>query len=161
TPLASPAIILARAIAGALGPSLRNAMLAITAVWWPEFARLMRGQVLAVKEYPHVEAARVLGAGHVRIVTRHILPETFSPLLVKATLDFGNVILLAAGLAFLGLGAAPPAPEWGAMVSQARHALGLWWMRTFPALAIVTIVLSANFLGDGIRDILDPRMRRT
>jgi len=158
--LAFPSIILAMAIAAALGPSLRNAMLAMTAVWWPEFARVMRGQVLAVKEYPHVEAARVLGAGHWRIITRHILPETFSPLLVKSTLDFGNVILLAAGLSFLGLGAVPPAPEWGAMVSEARTTFTQWWIGAFPGLAIVTVVLSANFLGDGLRDNLDPRMRK-
>jgi peptide/nickel transport system permease protein len=158
--LAFPSIILAMAIAAALGPSLRNAMLAMTAVWWPEFARVMRGQVLAVKEYPHVEAARVLGASHWRIITRHILPETFSPLLVKATLDFGNVILLAAGLSFLGLGAVPPSPEWGAMVSEARTAFTQWWIGTFPGIAIVTVVLSANFLGDGLRDYVDPRTRR-
>lgn len=158
--LAFPSIILALAIAAALGPSLRNAMLAVTAVWWPEFARVMRGQVLAVKEYPHVEAARVLGANHWRIITRHILPETFSPLLVKATLDFGNVILLAAGLSFLGLGAVPPAPEWGAMVSEAQQVFGYWWVGTFPALAIVSVVLSANFLGDGLRDLFDPRTRK-
>jgi peptide/nickel transport system permease protein len=158
--LAFPSIILAMAIAAALGPSLRNAMVAMTAVWWPEFARVMRGQVLAVKEYPHVEAARVLGASHWRIITRHILPETFSPLMVKATLDFGNVILLAAGLSFLGLGAVPPAPEWGAMVSEARTTFTQWWIGTFPGLAIVMVVLSANFLGDGLRDYFDPRIRK-
>jgi peptide/nickel transport system permease protein len=158
--LAFPSIILAMAIAAALGPSLAHAMLAMTAVWWPQFARLMRAQVLAVKEFPHVEAARVLGAGHLRVIIRHILPETFSPLLVKATLDFGHVILLAAGLSFLGLGAVPPTPEWGAMVSEAKDALAQWWLATFPALAILTVVLSGNFLGDGIRDLLDPRMRR-
>jgi peptide/nickel transport system permease protein len=158
--LAFPSIILALAIAAALGPSLRNAMLAVTAVWWPEFARVMRGQVLAVKEYPHVEAARVLGASHWRIITRHILPETFSPLLVKATLDFGNVILLAAGLSFLGLGSVPPAAEWGSMVSQAQSEFGYWWVGTFPALAIVSVVLSANFVGDGLRDLFDPRTRK-
>jgi peptide/nickel transport system permease protein len=158
--LAFPSIILALAIAAALGPSLRNAMLAMTAVWWPEFARVMRGQVLAVREYPHVEAARVLGASHWRIITRHILPETFSPVLVKSTLDFGNVILLAAGLSFLGLGSVPPAPEWGSMVSEAKTVFGYWWVGTFPALAIISVVLSANFLGDGLRDLLDPRMRR-
>lgn len=158
--LAFPSIILALAIAAALGPSLRNAMLAMTAVWWPEFARVMRGQVLAVREYPHVEAARVLGASHWRIITRHILPETFSPVLVKSTLDFGNVILLAAGLSFLGLGSVPPAPEWGSMVSEAKTVFGYWWVGSFPALAIVTVVLSANFLGDGLRDLFDPRMRK-
>lgn len=158
--LAFPSIILAMAIAAALGPSLPHAMLAMTAVWWPQFARLMRAQVLAVKELPHVEAARVLGASHWRVIVRHILPETFSPLLVKATLDFGHVILLAAGLSFLGLGAVPPTPEWGAMVSEAKDALAQWWLATFPAMAIVSVVLSGNFLGDGIRDLLDPRMRK-
>jgi peptide/nickel transport system permease protein len=157
--LAFPSIILAMAIGAALGPSLKNAILAMTAVWWPEFARLMRGQVTAVREYPHVEAARVLGASDWRIAVRHILPETFSPLLVKATLDFGNVILLLAGLSFLGLGAAPPAPEWGAMASQATTTFAEWWVGLFPVIAIVTVVLSGNFLGDGFRDLIDPRMR--
>lgn len=157
--LAFPSIILAMAIAAALGASLTNAMLAMTAVWWPEFARVMRGQVLSVKELPHVEAARVVGASRTRIIRLHILPETFSPLVVKASLDFGNVILLAAGLSFLGLGVVPPTAEWGAMVSQARSAFGQWWVGAFPALAIASVVLSANFLGDGIRDFVDPRTR--
>lgn len=155
--LAFPSIILAMAIAAALKPSLTNAMVAMVLVWWPEYARLMRGQVLAVRELEHVAAARVLGASSVRIVLRHILPLTLSPLAIKASLDIGNVVLLAAGLSFLGLGSPPPNPEWGAMVSESRTTFSQWWVGTFPALAIVSIVLAANFIGDALRDYLDPR----
>lgn len=157
--LAFPSIILAMAIAAALGPSLQNAMVAMIIVWWPEFARVMRGQALAIRENTHVEAARVIGATDLRIVTRHVFPLTLTPMVVKGTLDLGNAILLAAGLSFLGLGATPPDPEWGAMVSEARTTFGAWWLGLFPALAIVTVVISANFVGDGVRDHLDPNTR--
>jgi peptide/nickel transport system permease protein len=157
--LAFPSIILAMAIATALGPSLRNAMLAMIIVWWPEFARLMRGQVLAIRENTHVEAARVMGATSFRIATRHVLPLTVTPMAIKGTLDLGNAIILTAGLSFLGLGATPPDPEWGAMISDARMTFGAWWLGAFPALAIITVVMSANFMGDGLRDYLDPKSR--
>jgi peptide/nickel transport system permease protein len=159
--LAFPSIVLAMAVASALKPSLTNAMVAMVAVWWPEYARLMRGQVLALRDLDHVQAARLLGANSFRILRLHIAPLTLTPIAVKATLDIGNVILLAAGLSFLGLGAPPPNPEWGAMVSEARANFNEWWLGTFPALAIVSIVLSANFIGDGLRDYLDPRTRRS
>lgn len=155
--LAFPGLILALAIAAALGPSLTHASIAMVVIKWPQFARLMRGQVLAVKEYQHVEAARVVGAGRIRISLLHILPETISPSLVLGSIAFGNVILTIAGLSFLGLGAVPPTAEWGNMVADAQSAFGQWWIGSFPALAIVTVVLSANFLGDGLRDFLDPR----
>ena len=133
--------------------------IALIVVKWPQFARVMRGQVLAVKELPHVEAARVVGARPARIVFRHILPETLSPILTIGSSVFGNTILSIAGLSFLGLGAVPPSPEWGSMVSDAQSAFGQWWIGTFPGLAIISAVLSASFLGDGIRDVMDPRTR--
>ncbi len=157
--LAFPGLILSMAIAAALGPSLTHAAIALIVVKWPQFARVMRGQVLAVKELPHVEAARVVGARPARIVFRHILPETLSPILTIGSSVFGNTILSIAGLSFLGLGAVPPSPEWGSMVSDAQSAFGQWWIGTFPGLAIISAVLSASFLGDGIRDVMDPRTR--
>jgi len=158
--LAFPALILAMAITAALGPSLNNAMLAIVIVLWPEYARLMRGQVLTAREMEYVSAARAVGVAETRILWRHILPNTFPPLLVKASLDVGNVILIAAALSFVGLGAVPPEPEWGAMVKAGREKFYQWWVATFPGLAIFTVVMGFNFLGDGLRDLLDPRLRR-
>lgn len=158
--LAFPSLILAMAITAALGPSLNNAMLAIVAVLWPEYARLMRGQVLGIREMEYVNAARAVGVPEARILWRHILPNAFPPLLVKASLDVGNVILIAAALSFVGLGAVPPEPEWGAMVKAGREKFYQWWVATFPGLAIFTVVMGFNFLGDGLRDMLDPRLRR-
>lgn len=158
--LAFPSLILAMAITAALGPSLNNAMLAIVAVLWPEYARLMRGQVLGIREMEYVNAARAVGVPEARILWRHILPNAFPPLLVKASLDIGNVILIAAALSFVGLGAVPPEPEWGAMVKAGREKFYQWWVAAFPGLAIFTVVMGFNFLGDGLRDILDPRLRR-
>jgi peptide/nickel transport system permease protein len=158
--LAFPSILLAMAITAALGLGLENAMLAIVLVWWPEFARLMRGQVLAVRELEYVAAARALGVPAPRVVWGHVLPNAVSPLVVKATLDVGNAIILVAALSFLGLGAVPPAPEWGAMIAAGRAKFEYWWVATFPGLAILSVVLGFNFLGDGLQDVLNPRLRR-
>lgn len=158
--LAFPSLILAMAITAAMGPGLNNAMLAIVLVLWPEYARLMRGQVLYLRELEYVTAARAIGVPEIRILWRHILPNASSVILVKASLDVGNAILLAAALSFVGLGAVPPTPEWGTMVAAARQKFFEWWIGTFPGLAILTVVVGFNFLGDGLRDLLDPRLRR-
>jgi peptide/nickel transport system permease protein len=150
---------LALAITAALGPAIQNVMIAIVAVLWPEYARLMRGQVLSIKEYDHVLAAKAIGCRTPRIFLRHILPFSYAPIIVKATLDLGNVILTAAGLSFIGVGAVPPAPEWGAMINSSRQFFSQWWLALFPGLAILTTVMGFNFVGDGIRDLLDPRMK--
>lgn len=157
--LSFPAIVLALAIAAALGPALSNVMIAIVAVLWPEYARLMRGQVLSIKNYDHVLAARAIGCSRARIFRKHILPYSYAPIVVKATLDLGSVILIAAGLSFIGVGAVPPAPEWGAMITESRQFFSQWWLAAFPGLAILTTVMGFNFVGDGVRDLLDPRMR--
>lgn len=155
-----PYLILAMAITAALGPGLPNAMLSLILVWWPIYARLIRGQVLQIREAPYIEAARGLGASRCRIIFRHILPNAATPIIVQASLDFGNAIMYAAALSFIGLGAQPPAPEWGAMISLARNYLqDSWWFATFPGLAILITVLGFNLLGDGIRDMTDPRLR--
>ena len=159
--LAFPSIVLALAIAAALGPSLKNALIAMILVWWPEYARLMRGQVLSVKNDEYVAAARVLGASDGRILARHIIPNTLAPIIVKASLDAGSAILTIAALSFIGLGAVPPTPEWGAMISMGRFKFYQWWLTTFPGLAVLTVVLGFNFLGDGVRDAFDPRMGMT
>jgi len=159
--LAFPSIVLALAIAAALGPSLKNALIAMILVWWPEYARLMRGQVLSVKNDEYVAAARVLGASDVRILLRHIIPNTLAPIIVKASLDAGSAILTIAALSFIGLGAVPPTPEWGAMISMGRFKFYQWWLTTFPGLAVLSVVLGFNFLGDGVRDAFDPRMGGT
>ena len=156
--LAFPSIVLALAIAAALGPSLKNALIAMILVWWPEYARLMRGQVLSVKNDEYVAAARVLGASDARILLRHIIPNTLAPIIVKASLDAGSAILTIAALSFIGLGAVPPTPEWGAMISMGRFKFYQWWLTTFPGLAVLSVVLGFNFLGDGVRDAFDPRM---
>lgn len=158
--LAFPPIVLAMAITAALGSGLRNAMLAILLVSWPEFSRLMRGQVLAVKENDYVIAARALGTPAWRVLLAHILPNAFAPIVVKATLDIGNAIILTAALSFIGLGAVPPAPEWGTMIAAGQGKFEYWWVATFPGLAILSVVLGFNFLGDGLQDWLNPRLRR-
>jgi peptide/nickel transport system permease protein len=156
--LAFPSIVLALAIASVLGPSLKNALVAMILVWWPEYARLMRGQVLSVRNNEYVMAARVLGAPDGRILLRHIIPNTLAPIIVKASLDAGSAILTIAALSFIGLGAVPPTPEWGAMISMGRFKFYQWWLTTFPGLAVLSVVLGFNFLGDGVRDAFDPRM---
>jgi peptide/nickel transport system permease protein len=157
--LAFPPIVLAMAITAALGAGLRNAMLAILLVSWPEVSRLMRAQVLAIKENDYVISARALGAPGSRVVLTHILPNAFPPIVVKGTLDIGNAIVLTAALSFIGLGAVPPAPEWGAMIAAGRNKFEYWWAATFPGLAILSVVLGFNFLGDGLQDWLNPRLR--
>ncbi len=155
--LAFPSIVLALAIASALGPSLRNAVIAMILVWWPEYARLMRGQVLSLKNNEYVTAARVIGVPGWRILFRHILPNAIGPIIVKASLDAGSAILTIAALSFIGLGAVPPTPEWGAMISMGRFKFYQWWLTAFPGLAVLTVVLGFNFFGDGVRDAFDPR----
>jgi peptide/nickel transport system permease protein len=159
---AFPALILAMAISGALGPSLTNAMIAIAVVSWPVYARLVRSQVLSLREREFVEAARGLGASADRIVWRHILPNTLAPLLVQASFDMGGAILSAAGLSFIGFGAQPPTAEWGVMISDGRNYIVTQpWLSLFPGLAILLTVAAFNLIGDGLRDALDPRLRGT
>ena len=160
--LAFPALILAMAISGALGPSLTNAMIAIAVVSWPVYARLVRAQVLSLREREYVEAARSLGAPAVRIVWGHILPNTLAPLLVQASFDMGGAILSAAGLSFIGFGTQPPTAEWGVMISEGRNYIATHsWLSLFPGLAILLTVAAFNLIGDGLRDALDPRLRGT
>lgn len=159
--LAIPSLILALAIAAALGTGLVNLMLAISLAWWPWYARLVRAQALSLSEATFIEAAKAMGVSDRKIVLRHIIPNCIAPIAVQASLDLGYVILTAASLGFLGLGAQPPAAEWGLMVSIGRGFFpSWWWIATFPGLAIFIAVLGFNLLGDGIRDILDPKLRR-
>ncbi len=159
--LAFPALVLAMAIAATLGRTLENTVIALTAVYWPWYARLVRGQVLWLKEREFVEAARAIGASPLRILGRHILPNTLAVIIVQLTLDVGYAVLATSGLSFIGLGAQPPTPEWGTMIAGARTFFRqAWWYITFPGLALTLTVLGFNLLGDGLRDFLDPRTRR-
>ncbi len=159
--LAFPALVLAMAMVAILGPNLRNLALAIVVTWWPWYTRLVRGMAVSLRERPYVEAAKTMGVRDPRIVLRHILPNAAGPVVVQITLDIGTVILEVAGLSFLGLGAKPPTPEWGLMVSEGvEYVLEAWWMSVFPGLAIFLLVLAFNLVGDGLRDVLDPRMKR-
>ena len=156
--LAFPAILLAIAIVAVIGPGIDNVILAVCIVLVPQFARLVRASVLTVRETTYVEAARALGASESRVLFYGILPNCTAPLIVQATLGMGTAILDAAGLSFLGLGAQPPAPEWGAMLAGGRELLlRAPWVMTFPGLAIFTVVLALNLFGDGLRDALDPK----
>lgn len=158
--LAFPQILLAMAILAMLGPSLTNAMVAVGLSAVPVYARTARAATLGVRAMDYVEAARAMGAGDRRILTRHVLPNMISPIVVLATAGVGIAILIAAGLSYLGLGAQPPTPEWGAMLSEARAYLrSAWWMATYPGLAITLVVVSLNLCGDWLRDLLDPRLR--
>ncbi|HEV8057557.1 MAG TPA: nickel transporter permease [Actinomycetota bacterium] len=158
--LAFPALILAAAIAATLGPSLSHTMLALSTVFWPWYARLVRGQVLSLREREFILAARVAGASTGRIVFKHLLRNVFPLVIVQASLDVGYAILFTSSLSFLGLGAQPPTPEWGAMLTDARSFLeDFWWYPTFPGLALAVTVVGFNLLGDGLRDWLDPRLR--
>lgn len=159
--LAFPALILAMAVAAALGRSLTNLTIALMVVWWPTYARLIRGQVLAEKEKLYVDAARAVGAKPTRIIFRHVLPNAIFPIIVQATLDLGGVILTAAGLSFIGFGAGAGVAEWGLMIADGRSYLFQSpWIATFPGLAILLSSLGLNLVGDGLRDVLDPRLRR-
>lgn len=155
--LSFPPMLLAMAVAASLGPGLGNAAIAMVIVWWPVYARLMRAQVLEVREREHVEAAVASGATQGRVLFKHILPLCWTPVLISATMDLGQVILLAASLSFIGLGATPPTPEWGSMISDGAAQFYSWWVALGPGLAILTIVLGFNFIGDGLRDYFDPR----
>ena len=158
--MAFPQLILAMAISAALGPSLRNAILAVALTEWTFFARLARSRVISIREEDYVEAARAMGASHTRILFRHILPMSVSPLIIQTTMGMGTSIRTAASLGFLGLGAQPPLPEWGVMITAGRNYLpGQWWVSTFPGIAIFIVILGFNLLGDGIRDAFDPKLR--
>ena len=157
---AFPAILLAMVVTASLGPGLRNAVLALVIVAWPSYARVVRSLVLSVGDSEYVWATRLLGASARRSLVREVLPNVVGPVLVLATLDIGNAILLLSGLSFLGLGAQPPAAEWGSMVATGTQFFQQWWMGTFPGLAIFTAVLAFNFMGDSLRDVFDPRTAR-
>jgi peptide/nickel transport system permease protein len=160
--MAFPALILAMAIAATLGPSLQNTMIALSVVYWPWYARLVRAQVLSLREREFVVAARSIGASTSRLIGRHLLPNAVPILITQVTIDVGYVVLSTSGLSFLGLGAQPPTPEWGAMITEGRTFMReAWWYVTFPGVALSITVLGFNLLGDGLRDYLDPRVRKS
>jgi peptide/nickel transport system permease protein len=160
--LAFPPLVLAMALVVAMGPSLTTAMLAVAIVRWPRYARLVRAQVLTIKHRPYVEAEQSLGGSWARTIVRHILPNCLDPVLVRATVDAGYIILTTASLSFIGLGAQPPSPEWGAMVSDARaYMINNWWVGVFPGVAIMLAVTGLTLVGDEIRDRFDPTLRST
>jgi peptide/nickel transport system permease protein len=159
--LTIPSLILAMAVAAALGTGVFNMIVAIAITWWPAYARLVRGEVIGKKEEQFVVAAHALGAGWVRILSRHILPNIVSPIVVKASLDMGFAILTVASLGFVGIGVKPPTPEWGTLLSGARSYMpDYWWTAVAPGMAIFLAVFAFNLLGDGLRDVLDPKARR-
>ena len=158
--LAFPSFLLALSVLTILGPSLINAMLAVAIATIPSFARVARGAALSEKQKDHILAARVIGVNNVGIIFRHILPNTLAPLIVLATVSLATAILTTASLSFLGLGAQPPTPEWGAILARGREYMRVaWWLTVFPGMAIAISVLALNLLGDGLRDLLDPRLR--
>ena len=159
--LSVPGLVLAIALVAALGPGIVNAMIALVLVWWPGYVRLAESKALSIRGEPFIEAARVAGAPGLRILWRHVLPNSISPIIVKMSMDIGQAILAVASLGFIGLGAKPPTPEWGAMISIARGYLpDWWWYAVYPGAFIYASVLGFNLLGDGLRDILDPRSHR-
>lgn len=159
--LAVPSILLAIAIVSALGPSIMNLMISISVSYIPTFARIVRASVLSVRDQEFIEAARAIGASNLRIILRHIIPNSLAPVIVQGTLGVAGAILSIAGLSFIGLGIQPPAPEWGSMLSGGRQYLRYaWWVTTFPGIAIVITILSLNLLGDGLRDALDPKLKQ-
>ncbi len=159
--LAFPGLVLAMAFSVALGTGLKSVMIALAIVWWPSYSRVVRGQVLSVKENLYVEAAKAIGLSNFTIMFKHILPNILSPVLVLATLDMGGVILTAAALSFIGLGAQPPTPEWGRLIADGQpYFPEYWWYVFFPGMAIFFTVLGFNLVGDGITEALDPRLRR-
>lgn len=158
--LAFPGILLALVVIAALGPSLVNVMIAVGISTVPQYARLARSKVLSVKEMPYIEAIQGLGGLNGRILLRHVLPNVSAPLIVLSTLQIGNAILVGSGLSFLGMGAQPPTPEWGLMTAEGRTFLDrAWWISTFPGLAILSVVMAINLMGDGLREALDPHMK--
>ncbi len=156
--LAFPKLVLALALVAALGPGIENAVLAIAVTSWPPYARIARAETMTVRNADYIAAVRLMGASPLRIVLLHVMPMCLSSLIVRITLDMAGVILTAAGLGFLGLGAQPPLPEWGAMIASGRRfILDQWWVATMPGIAILLVSLAFNLLGDGLRDALDPR----
>lgn len=159
--LSFPPLLLAMAIAAFLGPSLQNAILALIIAWWPWYTRLIRGQVVSIKEREFVRAAHAIGTPSWQIMFKHILPNCISPIMVQASMDLGGIILTLAALSFLGLGAQAPTPEWGLIINTSRtYFLKAWWYSTFPGMAIFITVLSFNLLGDGLREVLDPKTKK-
>lgn len=159
--MAFPRLVLALAFASALGPGIENAIIAIAITSWPPYARLARAETLTIRETDYINAARLQGASHLRILWGHITPLCLSSAIVRVTLDMAGIILIAAGLGFLGLGAQPPQPEWGAMIAGGRRfIIDQWWVATMPGLAIFIVALAFNLLGDGLRDVLDPKARK-
>ena len=158
--MAFPTVILAMVIAASLGPSIMNAVIAGIIVAWPPYARITRSLVLGLRTQNYVVAGRLLGSSPLRSLVRDVLPNIAGPVLVLASLDIGTAILLLSGLSFLGLGAQPPTPEWGTMIAAAMHDTSAWWLGLFPGLAILSIVMAFNFIGDSLRDALDPLAAR-
>jgi peptide/nickel transport system permease protein len=159
--LSFPSLLLAMAISAILGPNLRNVMIALAISWWPWYTRILRSEAISIRERDFVAAAKASGASWMRIVFHHILRNSLTPIIIQASMDFGSVILTCASLSFLGLGAQPPVPEWGLMISTGRtFFLTHWWIVTFPGIAIFLSVLSFNLVGDGLREFLDPKMRK-
>ncbi|TAU85824.1 ABC transporter permease [Rhizobium leguminosarum] len=156
--LAFPKLVLALAFVAALGPGIQNAIIAIAITSWPPYARIARAETLAVRRSDYISAVKLMGASPLRIVVRHVMPLCISSLIVRVTLDMAGIILTAAGLGFLGLGAQPPLPEWGAMIASGRRfILDQWWVAAMPGIAILVVSLGFNLLGDGLRDALDPK----
>ena len=158
--LSFPSLLLAIVIAAFAGPSLRNALIAIAISWWPWYARIVRGQAISLKERQFVKAARALGNVQSKIIFQHIVPNCMGPVIVQATMDLGGIILTLASLSFLGLGAQAPTPEWGLMINTSKtYFMNAWWYSVFPGLAIFVTVLAFNLIGNGLREIMDPRTR--
>lgn len=158
--LSFPPLLVAIVVAAFTGPSLKNAMIAIIIAWWPWYSRIIRAQTMSLREKPFIIASKNIGSNDWPIMFRHILPNAIAPVIIQASLDLGGVILTLASLGFLGLGAQPPQPEWGLMVGSARgYITDAWWYSTFPGLAILVTVLAFNLIGDGLREVLDPRTR--
>lgn len=159
--LSFPSLLLAMAVAAILGPSLQNAIIAIVISWWPSYTRIVRGQAVSVKERQFVKAAKAIGTPNLKIIVSHIIPNCMAPVIVQMSMDLGNVIMTLASLSFLSLGAQSPTPEWGLMVSTSRnYFLNAWWYSIFPGLAIFITVLVFNLVGDGLREILDPKTKK-
>jgi peptide/nickel transport system permease protein len=160
--LTVPALLLAMAMAAAFGSGMVNAMIAISLVWWPGYARLTRGQVLSLRERDFIESARAIGASPAHTILRHVVPNVLSPVIIKASMDMGFAILITAGLGYIGVGVQPPTPEWGVMISEGRGLLRqAWWISVYPGLAMFIAVLGFNLLGDGLRDVFDPKARQS